>query len=427
MHGVYPFASSEPDGAIVLHSGPVKVAHEHGDNTGTGRVWLDPRDGLTVRWEFETDSRLELGDAVLTVNRPGLGDVMVSAHIMNSAGSGSIAHAALGDSMDLSYVIVHWFNLPAILPCLPLAMPGGGAYGGRWVCEASGWRLTLDQRSDHASAVDDLRGTAHAALTHLGRLERVDGSSFTSADADQLLSGLQTALSFATGRWVAPALPVGYDANGRVRWEQWANWRCSRFHGFFGWWDSHRSEDLAELCQRFLDHWLDEGRHAAIRHATYHAICASSDESMLEARVALAQSGFEYLAWVTNVLEDGRSANEYKGVPAHEKLKDMLMKAKVPTSIPNEFNGLAALAPVDKQTGPLATTWLRNKLVHPKDASQPYRIESAIWNCWLLSVEYLELLLLWRLGYRGNYLPKRPGIWAHQSKPVPWGALSPPL
>lgn len=61
--------------------------------------------------------------------------------------------------------------------------------------------------------------------------------------------------------------------------------------------------------------------------------------------------------------------------------------ADIPDAIPTELNGLAELAPADKQTGPLATTWMRNKLVHPKDAAEPYRIESAVWSCWMLSLE----------------------------------------
>lgn len=383
-------------------------------------------DGPSVLWQVALDSGVLLEDVGLRLTRAGLGAVELPAAVTNSGGSGYIAHAEIGEPAELSHVIIHWFNLPAILPCDPLATPGG-AYGGRWVCEAAAWRLTLDQRHDHTAAVGEVRGAARAVFTHVGKLEKVDGSPFTSTEASEVLTGWQAAFSLATGRWVAAALPVGFGPDGEVAWEQWAPWHCSRYHGYLGCWDTHRSQDLAELCQAFLAHWLDEDLHPAVRHTAYHAICASSDDAMLEAKVSLAQSGFEYLAWVTNVLEGDYNAKDYKTVSAHKKLSEMLAKADIPDAIPTELNGLAELAPADKQTGPLATTWLRNKLVHPKDPAEPYRIESAVWSCWLLSLEYLELLLLHRLGYRGQYLPKRPGIWAHDSVPVPWSADSAPL
>lgn len=419
MQGVYPFVSDQPGGVVVVHTGPATVAFDGRSCEGDVRVWVNTADGLDVLWQIEIDSSLPLKEVDLSLTRAGHGEVEVRATVTHSAGSGHIAHAELGEATELSHVMVHWFNLPAILPSTALRVPGG-AFAGRWVCEAANWRLTLDQRPDHAPAVAGVRGTARAVLTHIGKLEKSDGSSFNSSEAHRVLAGWQAAFSFATGRWVAPALPVGFRSDGSCAWEQWAPWHCSRYHGYWGWWDTHRSQDLQELCQAFLAHWLDDRRGPALRHAASHAICASSDDAMLEAKVSLAQSGFEYLAWVTNVLEGNRSAKEYREVWAHKKLSEMLARAHIPDSIPPELEGLAKLAPSDKQTGPLATTWLRNKLVHPKDPAEPYRIESAVWSCWMLSLEYLELLLLHRLEYRGRYLPKRPGIWAHRSAPVPW-------
>lgn len=425
MEGAYPLAADAPDGTITVHSGPITVLGESDQGqevelaSGDGRVWLDTNDGLTMRWSVDDARGLPLEDVRLRLDRPEVGTVEAPAIVTRSSGSGHIAHAELGGSADLTHVTVHWFNVPAIVPSAPLELPTV-TFAGRWVSEAAGWRLTMDQRLKHSQATDRVRGTSRSVFTHVGRLERVDGSPFTSEQAHHVLTGWQVALSFATGRWVAPALPVGSRADGALAWEQWAPWHCSRYHGHFGLWDTHRSEDLRELCSKFLTHWLDPNLHAAVRHTARHAICASSDDAMLEAKVSLAQSAFEYLAWVENVIEGPYSARKYKEVQAHTKLADMLRAAQIPEAIPQELERLALLAPSHMQTGPLATTWLRNKLVHPKDAAQPYRIESAVWSCWLLSLEYLELLLLRRLDYRGHYLPKRPHIWSHHSVPVPW-------
>jgi len=417
LAGVYPFVSPEPDGAVVLHDGDITVQVGERTMDAQGRVWLSVSDGLDVNWTV--DVRVPLGEVELLLDRPDIGTVRVTGMVSNTGGSGYVPAAGLGGSGGLTRVIVHWFNLPAMLPAEPLAVRGG-AYARRWVCEAMGWRLTVDQREDHSVAVEEARGASRAIFTHVGHLERVDGGPFSTKDASKVLHGWQVAFSFATGRWVAPALPVGLDAEGKFVWEEWGPWRCSRYHGYFPWWDSHRSQDLCELGRAFLEHWLDEDRHDALRYTAYHAVCASSDQATLEAKVMLAQAGFEYLAWVTNVLEGGRSAGKYKDLSTDEKLSEMLDTAGIPQDIPGEFRALSSLAPSDKQTGPKAITWLRNRLVHPKDAAEPYRVESALTNCWLLSLEYLDLLLLRRLGYQGQYLPRRPDRWAHDSVTVPW-------
>ena len=71
--------------------------------------------------------------------------------------------------------------------------------------------------------------------------------------------------------------------------------------------------------------------------------------------------------------------------------------------------------------GPEVLTWLRNRLVHPKDAGEPYRIDDLVSDAWRLATEYGELLLLHRIGYGGKYLPRtdKVGEWVN-SVPVPW-------
>ncbi len=75
---------------------------------------------------------------------------------------------------------------------------------------------------------------------------------------------------------------------------------------------------------------------------------------------------------------------------------------------------------------PDAITWVRNRLTHPKDAEEPYRIEQLVWDTSQLLAEYLELLLLRRIGYYGLYqLRYPPGRWAlSTTRLVPW-AVSP--
>ncbi len=101
-------------------------------------------------------------------------------------------------------------------------------------------------------------------------------------------------------------------------------------------------------------------------------------------------------------------------------LRELLNDAGIPTAIPAELKALRQVLDEPGLDGPRALTWLRNRLVHPKDAAEPYRIENAVQHGWLLSMQYLDLLALRRVRYNGHYLRRVSGGFAHDSQPVPW-------
>jgi hypothetical protein len=137
----------------------------------------------------------------------------------------------------------------------------------------------------------------------------------------------------------------------------------------------------------------------------------------------LASAGLEYLSWVKYVLDGGRSRSEHKKRLAADKLGEMLDEASVPKQVPPELAALASLTSADgaQLNGPEAIAWVRNRLVHPKDMGEPYRLEGLLVEAWQLLMHYSELLLLFDLGYAGSYCARFPaGRWAHDSRPVPW-------
>jgi len=114
---------------------------------------------------------------------------------------------------------------------------------------------------------------------------------------------------------------------------------------------------------------------------------------------------------------------EYKAMTAAERLRLLLVEAGIPPEVPPELDGLFELAERDGLDGPKAASWVRNRLVHPKDAGEPYRIEGLVWQTAQLLLEYGELLLLHRLGYKGRFVRRYPPHrWAHSSELVPWAA-----
>jgi hypothetical protein len=281
--------------------------------------------------------------------------------------------------------------------------------------------MALSGRPDIGRVLPLLNQSHYFGVTYVGELRRVDGSSFDVNSAADVLYGWQVAFSFALGRWVAPALPVGFDAAGRRAWEHWAPWRCDETPRYLSWWDDQNGDDLKDFVAVFLDAWCDPSQRDLIWHLCHHLIAANHSSTTLEARIMLVQATLEYLSWIKYVLSGARSKREHNNKQAHDHLAELLAAANISKDIP-ALPALREFATNEGLTdGPEVVTRLRNRLVHPKDAREPYRIQHLVHQAWELSMQYGELLLLHELGYRGQFcrrVPRRE--WAHTREPVPW-------
>lgn len=72
--------------------------------------------------------------------------------------------------------------------------------------------------------------------------------------------------------------------------------------------------------------------------------------------------------------------------------------------------------------GPGAVVYIRNHLVHPKRLQEDvYKNQGLTRDAWLLVRHYVNLLILFSIGYDGSFarlLP--PWGWAGTVEPVPW-------
>jgi len=214
--GVFEFVTPGED--IILHRGEGVVDGA----AGQVQIWVATGRIFGPRWRLEAGSRdVRLDSSTLSIEYPPLGEIDVSIAVRGTrsgtegpVAQGSIGSSHLGGAAKLDRVVVHWMNLPVILPSSGLRV-GDTSWSGRWHFEAAGWSFKLDSRPD----LSEVLRTAHDqeqgfVMTHVGEIRRSDGQPFEATDVTEAIFAWQLTLSFALGRWVAPAIPAVGGGHG---------------------------------------------------------------------------------------------------------------------------------------------------------------------------------------------------------------------
>jgi hypothetical protein len=296
---------------------------------------------------------------------------------------------------------------------------------GRFVLTGEGWNVTVDARNDIRDCLSVLDDNSGYAMTHVGRLEKDDGTSFDTRDATRILEGLWWFLSFVQGRWTGPLLPVGFDATGRRVWECWHAKKVAPWSFHQTWVDDHHPEQPAELFPGFLRRWLDSDWNQVVRLAIHWYIEANAQAGAIEGAIVLCQSAFELLAWSIIVDDTGQmSAGEFDRLSAADKISHLLSWAGVPVAIPTSQSALQALALAKGWAdAPVSLTRIRNPITHPsrrnRDRFQDYP-PSARTEAWNLGLWLLEMCILRLCDYKGSYGNRLIRRFKGDVERVPW-------
>ena len=348
-----------------------------------------------------------------------------------SEANGVIQEFEFGPDEKLSYVVFHVVNFTNYQGRSVRDAAGSRAWAARSVMETADWRITLDALEDGARIYDELRAVGGFSVTHVGKLERLDGKKFAPKHAKTISKALFRYLSFCRGTWVAPMLPVGFDENGQRVWEHWLGWKIERWRNVVSWFDSHSEEGLSSGFPGFYARWQTEQWEEALRFANHWYVEATMSSGGQEGSIILAQAGFELLGW-TYLVEEKQALSDraYEILPAADKLRLLLTMCGIPAAIPASLSKLATAAKAagnQWRDGPQAITEVRNALVHGSPAKREKlfgtdETASVVHQAWTLSLWYLELLMLRLCGYQGKYSNRVAGAkWSGEEvEAVPW-------
>jgi hypothetical protein len=238
----------------------------------------------------------------------------------------------------------------------------------RFYLEVEGWKLTLDRLETTKNNAELLDAEGGFAITHIGRLERSDGETFSGITARDFLEIFRHFLSFSRGLGVPIILLVGYDTDGNQIWNYWQSSGGDSWRRVESWFPATEPKCLAEIFPGFVSWWRIPPDTQKISTPSFVADCFKTpSQTPIESLVELAKNN----KWID---------------------------------------------------GPHALTEIRNSLSHPKNRQRVLDAsDSAKWDALDLGLWYLELVLLYIFGYQGRYTNRliknqRDG----DTEPVPW-------
>lgn len=351
--------------------------------------------------------------------------------------------AEVGDGASLDLVDFFLVNGPDV-------ELGGGLrdadattfWRGRLAWDFDGWSVIAD-RGGPADVLSPLRKRGGYALTHACRLVRTGGASFAGNAAMDVLRGLEGALSFAAGRRVGTVLPVG-SRNGEVVWSWLRTPAVHEWRTGFTWLDRHHgARQLAAVVPAWLGLWADPYEQLVLRYALgYHL--GAGDPNPVETAITAGVSGLVLLSEARYVGGNRLTEDQWRGRKTPGQIRQLLTDCGIGYATNREYADLAAQGaaaraadvakkqatkarqgktyappsdPLDDVDGVLA---LRNLVAHPTGSRLPLPGEAWM-QAWQTVSEWLDLALLARLGYTGDYFPRRDEQrWVGTVVPVPF-------
>ncbi|MDZ4688597.1 MAG: hypothetical protein SH850_26285 [Planctomycetaceae bacterium] len=421
--------------AVALHDGPVTILGVGTDvmqATGTLALrWL-PTTGLRLNVELPsahiatTGARMNVeiagsvAEAVVTSTTLGTEDGVPFARV-----SGIVSKFEKGSGGDLAALGFQVVNFSDFLTPGPRPAPVFG-FPPRVADLLYGvWRVRLTAVEDSNEIFKSLSETGGYAFTHLGQLERSDGSRFNAAEGATVLDALGRFLGFARGAPCSLPIRWGVDGAGEVVWEQWTSPVVDPWKVRSGWFDEHHGNLLSEIYPEFARTLADPDLGEPFSLALHWYQQSNTRAGGMEGAIILGLTALDLLGALVVVDRVGAmTASKYDKLPAARKLSMLLEPMKVSASIPSRYSNLEAFATENGSAdAAVALAEIRHGYVHPNKRRRQVVLSApnlATFEAWQLSLWYQELALLYLLNHRGEFSSRIVSKWRGEVEKVPW-------
>ena len=277
--------------------------------------------------------------------------------------------------------------------------------------EAPPWQVTIDPVSDIDTLKRTLDTDSGFAITHQGTIGRTDGSSFSVQEATEMLDVLNAFFSFVCGTFCSPLNAIGLDSNGDEAWKRWGPHYISPWYRPRSWFDITVSPALPDIFKGFWQEYRNSA-HELARVIRWYAY--SNETDVADVSMILNQAALETF---THSTKGAKPDKQFTGDWIAGALRHVGIDPQIP-ALCVELNKLANQK--SWKHGPHALVAIRNDMVHSNAKHTNIPI-AAYHEARELGLWYLELILLQKFGYMGEYANRltpvqRPGA----TQAVPW-------
>ncbi len=300
----------------------------------------------------------------------------------------------------------------------------------RWLgateMEYGPWRIDITEIPTFFENRKILEQEDGYSVSHTGSIKHSDGETFSVREAENILTGLRTFLSFASGSVCGLTLVKAVDKYDRelvLEWgtshvEPWSqgtrSWLPIIDGGdslsqlFPGFWHFYDNPDWRNTLSTVIDWYFN------------------SSNSPAHVGIILTQAALESLSY--KIIREKLPAEEIKKLSTGgKKLRKLLEIIEIDKEIPSLCEGLKNFSRKKIKLrrdenkscymgdGPEAIVQIRNDLIHAEKKHSPISAEAQI-DAIRLSRWYIELILLKKFGYQGRYMNGLRNQYEH----VPW-------
>lgn len=440
---LYPiYRTPHPNDVIQLYTGSLEVEQNRVTVGTTGLIELVWLRSPAVKFSFKennpdlTSKLINFVDGPISLRLP-VSTESINAYLLNHRGisdskglrmdfSGNVqGPICIGCGESVSRVLLHLPNFFDTLGAPVGRRDKKTSWLGRFSLTTDEWRITVDKVDNHQDLFPFLKASGGYAITHMMKIERVDDKEFDVRKIESLVEDLFYFFSFSRGSWTSPVLEVGFDKKGNRVWERWTKPRTDTWRSLASWFDPQVPERLTYFWPQFHRRLNDMTWGETLKRAIRWYIAANLKAGDLEGAIILAQTGYELLSWTRFVAEKGLSSEGFDKLPASDRLRLLLLDAGIPPSVPSSLRAIIPRCQSEKWTdGPHAVTQLRNRLVHPSSRNLQRLLDLSndeLQDAHMLSMWYLELALLYLLGFKDAYANRLIYLRSlGQVEPVPW-------
>lgn len=131
------------------------------------------------------------------------------------------------------------------------------------------WKVTVESLPTTNERIEILKKQGGYAITHVGKIEKVDGSLYSSDEAKAIFEALFYFFSFVRGFWVHPQLPIGVNRKNNKIWEVWESFYVNPWQSVLTWFDNNHGSILSDLFPGFMRAWQHPQWQETIKAAIY--------------------------------------------------------------------------------------------------------------------------------------------------------------